>query len=44
MKITKNKKEQNSKEEKPLTLNKKQVKVSDVEKLIKVGATVHISV
>jgi hypothetical protein len=32
------------KKEKKLKLNNKKVKLSDIEKLIKVGATVHISV
>ena len=48
-KIKKPKKEKKEKEtknvkEKTLKLNNKKVKLSDIEKLIKVGATVHISV
>ena len=43
-KETKEKKEKKEVKEKKLKLNNKKVKLSDVEKLIKVGATVHISV
>ena len=43
-KETKEKKEVKEKKEKKLKLNNKKVKLSDIEKLIKVGATVHISV
>ena len=38
------KKEVKEKKEKTIKLNNKKLKLSDVEKLIKVGATVHISV
>lgn len=38
------KKEVKQKKEKTIKLNNKKLKLSDVEKLIKVGATVHISV
>ena len=43
-KETKEKKEVKEKKEKKLKLNNKKVKLSDIEKLIKAGATVHISV
>jgi len=40
----KEKKEKKETKEKTLKLNNKKLKLSDIEKLIKVGATVHISV
>ena len=43
-KETKEKREVKEKKEKKLKLNNKKVKLSDIEKLIKAGATVHISV